>query len=56
MDQRLQTLFKYIDDKQQLYVDRLAEAVSIKSVSAWAKNRDECVKMVKWAQSVKTLK
>ena len=31
----MQRLFKYIDDHRQKWIDNLAEAVAIKSVSAW---------------------
>ncbi|XP_068675134.1 cytosolic non-specific dipeptidase-like isoform X2 [Montipora foliosa] len=45
----LQAVFSYIDKHQDVFVERLSEAVAIKSVSAWReqKYRDEIVKMVK---------
>lgn len=41
---------RYIDEHKQEYIDNLKEAVAIKSVSAWADNRDEVIKMMKWAE------
>lgn len=44
--ENLDKIFRYIDDHQDLYVERLAETVAIKSVSAWPEVRQEIVKMV----------
>lgn len=44
-------MFKHIDAKQDLYVTRLAEAVAIKSVSAWPEVRPEIKKMVEYVQA-----
>ena len=44
---------RYIDDHQELYVERLKNAVAIQSVSAWPEKRDEIVKMVKHVASVR---
>ena len=33
--------YKYIEEREELYVSRLAEAVSIRSVSAWPDHRGE---------------
>ncbi|XP_029669410.1 cytosolic non-specific dipeptidase [Formica exsecta] len=46
----LKTLFKYIDEHKQEYINNLKEAVAIKSVSAWPDHRDEIVKMMKLAE------
>ncbi|KAI6075283.1 Cytosolic non-specific dipeptidase [Aix galericulata] len=45
----LDTLFKYIDDHQDLYVKRLAEWVAIQSVSAWPEKRGEIKRMMEVA-------
>lgn len=44
--ENLQNIFKYVDSNQDLYIQRLADAVAIKSVSAWPETRPEIVKMV----------
>lgn len=44
-------LFQYIDEHQKDYVQRLSEAVSIPSVSAWPEHRPEVVRMVQWTKS-----
>ncbi|XP_070169255.1 cytosolic non-specific dipeptidase [Polyergus mexicanus] len=46
----LKTLFKYIDEHKQEYINNLKEIVAIKSVSAWPDHRDEIVKMMKLAE------
>ncbi|NWJ00881.1 CNDP2 dipeptidase, partial [Crypturellus undulatus] len=45
----LETLFKYIDDHQDLYVERLAQWVAIQSVSAWPEKRAEIRHMMEVA-------
>jgi len=45
------SLFQYIDEHQKDYVQRLSEAVSIPSVSAWPEHRPEVVRMVQWTKS-----
>ncbi|NXU60427.1 CNDP2 dipeptidase, partial [Horornis vulcanius] len=45
----LETLFKYIDEHQDLYVQRLAEWVAIQSVSAWPEKRGEIKRMMEVA-------
>ncbi|XP_036001153.1 cytosolic non-specific dipeptidase [Fundulus heteroclitus] len=45
----LQALFKYVDEHQDLYVQRLAEWVSIQSVSVWPEKRGEIKKMMEMA-------
>lgn len=46
MDENLQQICKYIDEFQDLYVQRLSECVAIRSVSAWPENRDEVKRVV----------
>ena len=36
----LKKVFSYIDDEQEKFISDLAEAVRIKSVSAWIQNRE----------------
>ena len=38
---------RYLDDHQDLYVERLAKAVAIQSVSALASKRPDTIRMVK---------
>lgn len=45
-------LFEYIDQNQDLYVERLKDAVAIKSVSAWPETRPEIRKMINWTQEL----
>ncbi|NXN72185.1 CNDP2 dipeptidase, partial [Himantopus himantopus] len=45
----LETLFKYIDEHQDLYVQRLAQWVAIQSVSAWPEKRAEIRRMMEVA-------
>lgn len=47
----LPKMFDHIDAKQNLYVERLAEAVAIRSVSAWPEVRPEIKKMVEYVQT-----
>lgn len=42
--------FKFIESREELYVDRLREAVAIESVSAWPDHRDDIVKMMEWTR------
>jgi nonspecific dipeptidase len=44
----MQKVFNYIDKNVDKWIDNLAEAVAIKSVSAWAETRPEIEKMVRW--------
>ena len=41
-------IFEYINTNKAKFIDDLAHAVAIKSVSAWPEMRPEIVKMVKW--------
>ena len=45
-DGNLSKIFKYIDDNQSLYVQRLSDSVAIQSVSAWPEKRGEIKKQV----------
>ncbi|XP_075995607.1 cytosolic non-specific dipeptidase [Genypterus blacodes] len=45
----LPELFKYVDEHQDLYVQRLADWVAVKSVSAWPEKRGEIKKMMEMA-------
>ncbi|CAB1443393.1 unnamed protein product [Pleuronectes platessa] len=45
----LKTLFKYVDEHQDLYVQRLADWVAVQSVSAWPEKRGEIKKMMEMA-------
>ena len=40
----LQPFFEHIDERADLYISRLAEAVSIKSVSAWPECRPDVLR------------
>lgn len=42
----MEDIFKYIDSKQEVFVERLAEAVAIRSVSGCPEEREEVRKMV----------
>jgi nonspecific dipeptidase len=44
----LDKIFKQIDTNQERYVNKLREAVAIKSVSAWPETRGEIKRMVEW--------
>ncbi|CAI4223857.1 unnamed protein product [Auanema sp. JU1783] len=48
----LDAVFKHIDECKDVYIQRLADAVAIQSVSADDKKRDECVKMVSWTENL----
>ncbi|CAG5132196.1 unnamed protein product, partial [Candidula unifasciata] len=45
----MERIFEHIDKKQDAYVQRLAEAVAIQSVSAWPEKRPEIKRMIEWA-------
>lgn len=45
-DDQMKKLFAFIDEHKEEYIQNLADAVEIKSVSAWPHTRDEIVKMV----------
>ncbi len=38
--------FRFVDDNEEKYIKRLADAVAIKSVSTWPETRSEVRKMV----------
>lgn len=46
----LDKVFTEIDHHKKLYLDRLKEAVGIRSVSAWPETRQEIFRMVEWTQ------
>ncbi|XP_076450715.1 cytosolic non-specific dipeptidase-like [Babylonia areolata] len=48
----MEKLFEHIDEKQEYYVDRLREAVAVKSVSAWPETRPEIRRMVEWVKEL----
>ncbi|XP_046911315.2 cytosolic non-specific dipeptidase 2 [Dermatophagoides farinae] len=50
--QTLQKIFKYIDDRADSYIQRLSEAVAIKSVSCSYELRNETIEMVKWMEKL----
>ncbi|XP_035286629.1 cytosolic non-specific dipeptidase-like [Anguilla anguilla] len=45
----LPALFKYLDEHQETYVERLAQWVAVQSVSAWPEKRGEIKKMMEMA-------
>merc|ERR1712121_562083 len=45
----LPALFKYVDEHQELYIERLAQWVGVQSVSAWPEKRGEIKKMMEIA-------
>eukprot|EP00094_Tigriopus_californicus_P004222 TCALIF_04069-PA protein Name:"Similar to CNDP2 Cytosolic non-specific dipeptidase (Bos taurus)" AED:0.10 eAED:0.10 QI:464/0.8/0.83/1/1/1/6/123/500 len=45
----MRKLFGYIDEQKENLIQALAQAVEIKSVSAWPENRPDVVKMIHWA-------
>jgi len=47
----MEKVFQYVDVNKDRFIKDLAEAVEIKSVSAWPEVRSEVVKMVKWMQN-----
>lgn len=46
--QQLASLFSYIGSRREDHIKLLAEAVAIKSVSAWPETRKDVVEMVHW--------
>jgi hypothetical protein len=49
-DENLLKYHKYIDSHQDVYVERLREAVAIASVSAWPTHRPEVLKMINYTK------
>mgnify|MGYP003919007095 CR=1 FL=1 len=45
---KMKKIFDHIDKNKKVYIQTLADAVAIKSVSAWTDHRDETMKMVNW--------
>jgi len=55
-DEFIDKFLKHIDAHERRYVDRLAECVAIPSVSAWAENRKDIVRVCEWtAEKLKQL-
>ncbi|KAG5667174.1 hypothetical protein PVAND_015169 [Polypedilum vanderplanki] len=50
LPEKLEKLFGYIDQNKAKYIETLTEAVAIKSVSAWPNCRNECQRMIDFAQ------
>ncbi|KFD53855.1 hypothetical protein M514_05361, partial [Trichuris suis] len=46
----LEKIFKFVDDHVPTYVERLREAVSIQSVSAWHHKSSELTRMIEWTR------
>lgn len=46
----MEKLFKHIDANADKYVQRLADAVAIKSVSAWPETRPDITTMINWTK------
>jgi hypothetical protein len=46
----LAAAFAFVEGRTGVYVDRLREAVAIKSVSAWADHRPEVLRMINWTK------
>ncbi|MEQ2271811.1 Metallopeptidase M20 [Xenotaenia resolanae] len=49
LQQQRAALFKYVDEHQDLYVQRLAEWISVQSVSSWPEKRREIKRMMEMA-------
>lgn len=47
----MEAVFKHIESNEAKYVQRLADVVAIKSVSAWPETRPEIRKMVEWTKT-----
>ncbi|BFZ15524.1 hypothetical protein BsWGS_18563 [Bradybaena similaris] len=50
----MESIFAHIDKKEDVYIQRLAEAVAIQSVSAWPEKRPEIKRMIEWAGALLT--
>ncbi len=48
--QDLSKLYTFAEDREEIYISRLREAVAIKGVSAWVENRPKIVEMLEWAK------
>lgn len=51
MSSNTKAFFDYVDGNQQALIERLAEAVSIPSVSGDPKHRPDVFKMADWVES-----
>uniref|UniRef100_A0A5S6QXM0 M20_dimer domain-containing protein n=1 Tax=Trichuris muris TaxID=70415 RepID=A0A5S6QXM0_TRIMR len=49
-EKSLAKIFKYLDNHEQTYVERLREAVAIQSVSAWVHKSSELLRIVEWTR------
>ena len=49
--QDLSKLYTFAEDREEIYISRLREAVAIKGVSAWVENRPKIVEMLEWAKA-----
>ena len=49
--QDLAPLYKFAEDREEIYIQRLREAVAIKGVSAWVDHRPKIVEMLEWAKA-----
>jgi len=47
----LEPLYDLVDAREEIYVQRLREAVAIKGVSAWVDHRPKIVEMIHWAKT-----
>ena len=47
----LKPLYDLVDLREEVYVQRLREAVAIKGVSAWVDHRPQIVEMIEWAKA-----
>ena len=50
-DVDLTGLYKLVDEREDVYVQRLREAVAIRGVSAWVDHRPHIVTTLEWAKS-----
>lgn len=47
---KMDKLFKHIESNESKYIQRLADVVAIKSVSAWPEVRPEITRMIEWTK------
>lgn len=47
----IDAVLSYVDEHQEKYVDRLAEIVAIKSISAWREFRPDVIKIMRWMKA-----
>ncbi|UXI19188.1 hypothetical protein NH340_JMT05131 [Sarcoptes scabiei] len=51
-DQSLEQIFSHIDGNANAYIDRLAEAVAIKSVSSSYEHRNDTIRVIEWMEKL----